>query len=72
VHADGRLKARYHRLVLRLGGYHNKTAKNKAILAVAHTMIVIIWHVLTEAIPYTELGADFYTRHIDPQHETPG
>jgi transposase len=70
VHADGRLKARYHRLVLRFGGYHNKTAKNKAIIAVAHTMIIIIWHVLTEGIPYTELGADFYTRRIDPQHET--
>lgn len=70
VHADGRLKARYHRLVLRFGGYKNKTAKNKAIIAVAHTMILIIWHVLTDDVPYTELGAGFYTRHIDPEQET--
>ena len=67
VHADGRLKARYHRLVLRFGGYNNKTAKKKAIIAVAHTLIQIIWHVLAEGVPYTELGADFYTRRIDPQ-----
>ena len=70
VQSHGRLKARYHRLVLRFGGYKNKTAKKKAIVAIAHTLIVIIWHVLTKGIPYAELGADFYTRHIDPQQET--
>jgi len=70
VQSDGRLKARYHRLVLRFGGYKNKTAKKKAIVAIAHTLLVIIWHVLTEGIPYTELGADFYARRIDPQQET--
>jgi len=70
VQSDGRLKARYHRLVLRFGGYRNKTAKKKAIIAVAHTLILIIWHVLTEGVPYTDLGADFYTRRIDPQQET--
>ena len=67
---DGRLKARYHRLVLRSGGYRNKTAKKKAIVAVARTLILIIWHVLTEGVPCTDLGAGFYTRRIDPQQET--
>jgi transposase len=70
VQTDGRLRARYHRLVLRFGGYRNQAAKKKAIIAVAHTLILIIWHVLAEGVPYTELGADFYTRHIDPQQET--
>jgi transposase len=70
IHTDGRLKARYHRLVLRFGGYRNKAAKKKAIVAVAHTLILIIWHVLTEGVPYADLGADFYTRRIDPQQET--
>lgn len=70
IHADGRLKARYHRLVLRFGGYRNKAAKKKAIVAVAHTLSLIIWHVLTEGVPYADLGADFYTRRIDPQQET--
>jgi transposase len=70
VQTDGRLRARYHRLVLRFGGYRNKAARKKAIVAVAHTLILIIWHVLTEGIPYAGLGADSCTRRIDPQHET--
>jgi hypothetical protein len=70
VQSDGRLKARYHRLVLRFGGYKNKAAKKKAIVAIAHTLTVIIWHVLAAGTPYAELGADFYTRRIDPRHET--
>ena len=70
MQTDGRLRARYHRLVLRFGGYRNKAAKKKAIIAVAHTLILITWHVLAEGVPCTDLGADFYTRRIDPQHET--
>lgn len=70
VQSDGRLKARCHRLVLRFGGYRNKTAKKKAIIAVAHTLILIIWHVLTEGVPSTDPGADFCTRRTDPQQET--
>ena len=69
VRADGRLKARYHRLVLRFGGYRNPVAKKKAIVAVAHTMTVIIWHVLAAGTPYADLGADFYDRRADPQRE---
>jgi transposase len=70
VKTSGRLKARYHRLVLRFGGYHNPSAKKKAIVAIAHTLIVIIWQVLTTHTPYTDLGADFYTRRDDPERQT--
>jgi transposase len=70
VRTNGRLKARYHRLVLRFGGYHNPAAKKRAIIAIAHTLIVIIWHVLATDTPYTDLGSDFYQRHTDPDRET--
>ena len=70
VRADGRLKARYHRLVLRFGGYRNKAAKKRAIVAIAHTLIVIIWHMLATGQAYTDLGPDFYARHADPDKET--
>ncbi|HUY47288.1 MAG TPA: transposase [Streptosporangiaceae bacterium] len=70
VRTDGRLKARYHRLVIRFGGYRNPVAKKKAITAVAHTMAIIIWHVLASGTPCTDLGADFYTRRADPERET--
>jgi transposase len=70
VRTDGRLRARYHHLVLRFGGYRNPAAKKKAILAIAHTLIVIIWNVLATDSPYTDLGADFYDRRNDPERET--
>ena len=70
VRAGGRLKARYRRLVLRFGGFGNPVAKRKAIFAIAHTLIVIIWQVLATDTPYADLGADFYQRRTDPERET--
>ena len=45
-------------------------AKNKAIIAVAHALLVIIWHVLATGKPYGDLGADYFTRRQDPDRET--
>src|SRR5262249_37315492 len=45
VRTNGRLNARSHRLVRRFGGYRNPAANKRAIVAIAHTLIVIIWHV---------------------------
>jgi len=70
IQADTRLKARYHRLVVRFGGYHSPAAKKKAVIAIAHTLLVIIWHVLATSQPYADLGPDFYTRRADPEKET--
>jgi transposase len=67
---DGYLKALYHRHVMKWGGYRSPTAKKKALIVVAHAITVIIWHVLAGGIPYHELGADFFTRHQDPDRET--
>jgi transposase len=69
ITVEGRLRARYDRLVRRFGGYRNPNAKKKAIYAIAHTLARIIWHVLNEGVPYTDLGADFYTRRDDPEAE---
>jgi transposase len=69
VRTDGRLRARYHRLVLRFGGYRNPAAKKKAIFAIAHTLLVIIWNVLASDTAYTDLGADFYLHRNDPDRE---
>jgi transposase len=46
---DAHLAAVYRRLVVRLG-------KRKAILAVAHRLLVAIYHILKERVPYRELG----------------
>lgn len=47
------LKARYHRLAARRG-------KKRAIVAIAHSLLVSIWHMLSQAVVYNELGADYF------------
>ena len=37
---------------------------------VAHAILVIIWHVLATGKPYGDLGADYFTRRLDPDRET--
>jgi transposase len=59
--------AQYHRLVRRFGGIRSPRAKKKAAVAVAHTLILIIYTVLDRRVPYAELGGDFYTRRQDPE-----
>jgi len=65
-----RLGARFHRLHRRFGGRANKTAGKKAAVAVAHTLIKVIWTVLSTGRLYTDLGHDYYTRSVDPQSHT--
>ena len=43
----------YHRLARRLG-------KQKAVMAVAHSVLVIVYHVLRDHKPYRDLGADYF------------
>jgi transposase len=70
IRHHGYLRSLYHRHVMKWGGYRSPTAKKKAIIVVAHAMTVIIWHVLAGGAPYDELGADFFTRRLDPDRET--
>lgn len=39
--------------------------QGKAIFAVAHTLIVIIWHLLAEGSTYDDLGVDYFERRND-------
>jgi transposase len=70
VRHQGYLKALYHRHVMKWGGYRSRTAKKKAIIVVAHALLVIIWHVLATGTPYDELGEDYFTTRMDPERET--
>lgn len=70
VRHEGYLKSLYHRHVMRQGGYRRPAAKKKAIVAVAHAILVIIWHVLASGTPYSELGPDYFDRRQDPERET--
>jgi transposase len=57
------LGAQYQRFRRRFG----RKGETKAIFAVAHTMLVIAWHVLAPQQPYAELGVDYFTRRSDPE-----
>jgi transposase len=67
IRHEGRLQARYHKLVRRFGGPKNRGAVKKAILAIAHTLLKIAYQVLKSGQPYQDLGADFYSRRESPE-----
>jgi transposase len=55
------LRAKYQRLVKRM-------PKKKALVAVAHTMLVIVYHLLSRRVAYAELGSDYVDRqHVERQ-----
>jgi transposase len=60
------LSAQFRRFCRRFG----KNGEGKAIFAVAHTMLVIIWHVLHDDVDYEDLGGDYFQRHTDTQAHT--
>ena len=70
VRHEGYLKSLYRRHVMKWGGYRTPAAKNKAIMVVAHALIVTFWHVLATGKPYADLGTDYFTRRLDPERET--
>lgn len=59
---DTYLGARYRRIARRRG-------RNKAAIAVAHTIAVILWQLWSTGERYHDLGADYYNRRHDPATE---
>ncbi|MFI8875751.1 hypothetical protein ACIGXX_18150 [Streptomyces sp. NPDC055243] len=56
--ADARTKntylaARYRRLVARRG-------KRRAVVALEHSILIAIWHMLTHDVPHADLGGDYF------------
>ena len=47
--------AQYQRISIRRG-------KNRATVAVAHSMLIAIYHVLRDGVPFVDLGSDFYAK----------
>lgn len=54
------LAAQYRRIAARRG-------KKRALVAVAHTVLVIVYHILTRREPYRDLG-EAYFDHLERQH----
>ena len=47
-------KAQFERLVVRRG-------KNRATVAVAHSMIIAIYHIMKDGVPFVDLGENYYS-----------
>jgi transposase len=43
---------------------------NKAAVAVAHSLLDVIWHMLTTGEVFADLGADYFTSRHDEEHQT--
>ncbi|MEU1408436.1 transposase [Streptomyces sp. NPDC005728] len=59
---DTYLQARYKRLTARRGSL-------RALVAVEHSIITAIWHMLTDNIAYHDLGGTYFTQR-DPERAT--
>ena len=58
---DTFLGERYRRIAKRRG-------KKRAIVAVGRSILVIVWHLLSDEQPmFTDLGADHFTRHVNSE-----
>ena len=58
---DSFLGERYRRIARRRG-------KKKAIVAVGRSILVIIWHLLSDPeTRYTDLGSDFFDHRVNPE-----
>jgi transposase len=61
---DTFLGERYRRLVRRIG-------KLKALVAIARSILVIVWHLLADpTVRFHDLGADYHARRIDKNRKT--
>ncbi len=60
---DSYFGAQYRQIARRRG-------PNKAAVAVAHSLLDVIWHMLTTGEVFADLGADYFTSRHDTEHQT--
>jgi transposase len=59
---DSYFGAQYRQIARRRG-------PNKAAVAVAHSLLDVIWHILTTGEVFTDLGEDYFTSRHDKEHQ---
>ena len=53
-------------LAVRFWRIAKRRGQQRALVAIAHTLLVIIWHMLNDGTVYTELGADYLAHNDNP------
>jgi transposase len=65
AHAAGRTKHTY--LAAQYWRISGRRGKKRAAVAVAHSILVIAYHLLDRQQPYTDLGGDYFTSRLSDQ-----
>ena len=56
------LSTRYHRLAARRGS-------KRAVIAIGHSILKSVYHILKENVPYNELGAEYLNAKIEAKRK---
>jgi transposase len=59
---DTYLRAQYERIKRRQG-------HNKAIVAVAHSILIAVYYILRDDVPYQDLGGYYFPHRADPERQ---
>jgi transposase len=59
---DSYCHSQFRRLAARRGS-------TRALVAVGHTLLVAVWHMLSKKIAYQDLGADYFNARTDPTNQ---
>jgi transposase len=53
-------------LAVRFWRIAKRRGQQRSLIAIAHTILVICWHMLSDGTVYTELGVDYLARNDNP------
>ena len=53
-------------LAIRFWRIAKRRGQQRALIAIAHSVLIIIWHMLTEGTTYTEIGVDYLASNDNP------
>ena len=53
-------------LAVRFWRIAKRRGQQRALIAVAHTILIIFWHMLNDGTIYTEIGTDYLARNDNP------
>ena len=59
-------RTRHSSMQVRFWRIAKRRGREKATMAVAHHLLVVVWHLLTDQATYNEMGADYLARFDDP------
>jgi transposase len=64
--ASANIRSKNSYLAVRFWRIAKRRGQQRALIAVAHTLLIIIWHMLNHGTVYTEIGVDYLARNDNP------